>query len=73
MGYEPRYTAQNVGFRCVKDAKHYWKRPKPPPKKEVHVKQRPPGPRRHLRSEMADPDLAQKIRNEIKKRRKEEL
>jgi hypothetical protein len=30
-------------------------------------------PRQHLRSEMVDPDLAEKLKKEIKNRKKEEL
>ncbi|XP_076085032.1 inactive C-alpha-formylglycine-generating enzyme 2-like [Mytilus galloprovincialis] len=70
MGLVPSYTAQNVGFRCAKSAKHYWKPPVAPPKKVLPM-DRPSGPRHHLRSEMADPDLAEKLKQQRLKRKEE--
>jgi hypothetical protein len=72
MGLNPTYSAYNVGFRCAKSAKHYWKQPVHQPVKVLH-KDRPTGPRQHLRSEMVDPDLAEKLKKEIENRKKEEL
>lgn len=72
MGLNPTYSAYNVGFRCAKSAKHYWKKPVHPPVRVLH-KDRPDGPRKHLRSEMVDPDLAEKLKKEIQNRKKEEL
>lgn len=53
MGLDPEYTAHNVGFRCIKDAPHYFKKKIEPIPKVTKERKNIRKPRLHKLSETA--------------------